>query len=220
MGLSYWWCTIAIWPSGSEDKISWPSLSSKVAHPCTRLVGSAITWIFLPLLCRWHPTVSLFSSILLSHSSECPADISAWKLPITSSSTLVKLNSFSFWGKTPLNLSVTVKDVTLLPSSVARNLGVILDDRLSCTPNITAVVLSCRFAIQLLVYARVISCLDYCNSLLAGLRRLNCCSVSRTLQNASFSIYPNSPRWPPSSVTSNSSLLRTTSDWRRWYWPS
>ena len=71
-----------------------------------------------------------------------------------------------------------------MPSSTVRNLGVILDDQLSCTPNITAVARSCRFALynirrirtfltkdatQLLVQALVISRLDYCNSLLAGL---------------------------------------------------
>ena len=36
---------------------------------------------------------------------------------------------------------------------------------------------------------------------------LNHCSVSRTLQHASFSTYPNSPTWPPSSVTSAGFLL-------------
>ena len=90
------------------------------------------------------------------------------------------------------------------------NPGVIFNDGLSCTPNITAVARSCRFAIysihriwsfltknamQLLVQTLVISRLDYCNSLLAGLPAswLNCCNVSRRLQCTSFTIYPNSP---------------------------
>ena len=37
--------------------------------------------------------------------------------------------------------------MTVLPSLTARNLGVILNDGLSCTPNITAVAQSCRFAL-------------------------------------------------------------------------
>ncbi|KAK0136873.1 hypothetical protein N1851_026956 [Merluccius polli] len=51
------------------------------------------------------------------------------------------------------------EDAVVGPSPTARNLGVILDDQLRCTANITA----------LLVQALVISRLDYCNSLLAGL---------------------------------------------------
>ena len=69
------------------------------------------------------------------------------------------------------------------PSPTARNLGIILDDQLRCTANNTVVTRSCRFALynirrirpflpreaaQLLVQALVISCLNYCNSLLAG----------------------------------------------------
>ena len=50
--------------------------------------------------------------------------------------------------------------------------------------------------------------------------RLTRCSVSRTLQCALFSIYPNSPMWPPSSVTSTGFLSQSASDSRRWCWPS
>ena len=41
------------------------------------------------------------------------------------------------------------------------------------------------------------------------------CSISRT-----FSIYPNSPMWRPSTATSSGFLLQPASDSRRWYWPS
>ena len=46
-----------------------------------------------------------------------------------------------------MDLSVTVQDVTVSPSSMVRNLSVILDDGLSCTPNITAEARSCRFVL-------------------------------------------------------------------------
>ena len=83
-----------------------------------------------------------------------------------------------------MDLLVTVKYAVVGPSPTARNLGVILDDQLRCTANITAVIKSCRFALynirwirpfltreaaQLLVQTLFISRLDYCNSLLAGL---------------------------------------------------
>ena len=50
--------------------------------------------------------------------------------------------------------------------------------------------------------------------------QLNLCSLSRTLQCASFTVYLNSPNWPPSSVTSTGFLLQPASDSRRWCWPS
>ena len=100
---------------------------------------------------------------------------------ITSGSSIVKLNSSSSRGKTALTWTCWGHHSI---TSTVRNLGVILDDGLSCTPNITAVAQSCRFALynigrilffltkdamQLLVQALVISRLDYYNSLLAGL---------------------------------------------------
>ena len=44
-------------------------------------------------------------------------------------------------------MSVTVEDVTVSPSSSARNLGILHDNGLFCAPNITAVAQSCRFAL-------------------------------------------------------------------------
>lgn len=104
--------------------------------------------------------------------------------------------------------SVTVEDVTVLPSSVARNLGVIFDDGLSFTPNIR----SCRFALYnicrirsfltkdsagLLVQALVICRLDCCNSFLAA---------ARLVYN------------PPELSHVTPLLLRPASDSRRWCW--
>ena len=78
-----------------------------------------------------------------------------------------------------MDLLVTVENITVSPSPTASNLGVVLDNQLCCTANITAVARSCRFALynirriqpfltreaaQLLVQS-----LDYCKSLLAGL---------------------------------------------------
>ena len=80
------------------------------------------------------------------------------------------------------DLMITFNNSVLAPT--ARNLGVTLDSQLSLTANITATTRSCRYmlynirrirplltqkAAQVLVQALIISRLDYCNSLLAGL---------------------------------------------------
>ncbi len=72
----------------------------------------------------------------------------------------------------------------ITPSSSVKNLGVIFDDQLTFKDHIAKTARSCRFALhnirkirpfltehaaQLLVQALVISRLDYCNPLLAGL---------------------------------------------------
>ncbi|XP_053536653.1 uncharacterized protein LOC128632899 [Ictalurus punctatus] len=82
------------------------------------------------------------------------------------------------------NLTVQLGSLTLMPTGMARNLGVILDDGLTFTDHISATARSCRFilynikkirpyitkqATQILVQALVISKLDYCTSLLSGL---------------------------------------------------
>ena len=112
---------------------------------------------------------------------------------------------------------------TVTPSSTARNLGAILDNRLSWIPNILAVS-DPEIRAGHPVRALVISHLDNCNSLLAGFP----ISVTKPLQHPesrmlhrdSFFIYLNSPMWPPSFVTSTGFQLRPASDSRWWYWPS
>ncbi len=73
---------------------------------------------------------------------------------------------------------------TITPSKPAKNLGVMIDDQLTFSDHIAKTARSCRFALfnikkirpflsehasQLLVQALVLSRLDYCNALLAGL---------------------------------------------------
>ena len=81
------------------------------------------------------------------------------------------------------NLAVTIDTAVVTSTWTARNLDVTLADRMSFSANITSVTRSCRFllynirrirpvltekAAQVLIQALVISHLDYCNSLLAG----------------------------------------------------
>ncbi len=82
------------------------------------------------------------------------------------------------------NFTFQLGSSTITPSKTARNLGVVIDDKLNFTDHITKTARSCRFALynikkirpflwehatQLLVQALVLSRLDYCNALLAGL---------------------------------------------------
>ncbi len=106
----------------------------------------------------------------------------------------------------PATPTLQLGSSTITPSASVRNLGVIFDDQLTFKEHIAKTARSCRFALhnirkirpfltehaaQLLVQALVISRLDYCNALLAGLpsctikrqRRLVVSSQRGTLQN-------------------------------------
>ncbi|KAJ8417629.1 hypothetical protein AAFF_G00224720 [Aldrovandia affinis] len=72
------------------------------------------------------------------------------------------------------HLKLNPGDTLVTSSPCAKHLGVVMDNRLSLSMNIAA----------LLVQAMVLSRLDYCNSLLAGLpaSAIRPCNSSRTLQ--------------------------------------
>ncbi len=82
------------------------------------------------------------------------------------------------------NFTIQVGTSTITPSKTARNLGVMIDDKLNFSDHVAKTARSCRFALfnikntrpflwehasQLLVQALVLSRLDYCNALLADL---------------------------------------------------
>ncbi len=96
------------------------------------------------------------------------------------------------------DFSIQLGSSTITPSSSVRNLGVIFDDQLTFKEHIVKTARSYRFALhnirkirpfltehaaQLLVQALVISRLDYCNALLAGLPS-NTIKPLQMIQNA------------------------------------
>ncbi len=118
--------------------------------------------------------------------SACLADISCWmkdhhlQLNLAKTELLVVSADPSFHH----NFTFQLGSSNITPSKTARNLGVEIDDKLNLTDHITKTARSCRFALynikkirpflsehatQLLVQAPVLSRLDYCNALLAGL---------------------------------------------------
>ncbi len=102
------------------------------------------------------------------------------------------------------NFSIQLGSSTITPSRTARNLGVVIDDQLSFTDHIATTAQSCRFALynirkirpflseqaaQLLVLSR----LDYCNALLAG---LPACTIKplQLIQNAAARVVFTEPK--------------------------
>ncbi|KAK3510028.1 hypothetical protein QTP70_026003, partial [Hemibagrus guttatus] len=132
--------------------------------------------------------------------SACLVDISSWM-----TAHQLKLNP----RKTELlvipgdpspaqDLAISLNNSMISPSATARNLGVTMDNQLSFSSPVTNVTRSCRFllynirrirpflstqATQVLVQSLVISRLDYCNSILAGLP-LNAIRLLQMIQNA------------------------------------
>ncbi|XP_057211858.1 uncharacterized protein LOC130567637 [Triplophysa rosa] len=106
------------------------------------------------------------------------------------------------------HLTIQLGCSTITPTKSARNLWVKFDDQLKFTSHIAATSRTCRYvpynirkirpflsehASQLLVQALVISRLDYCNSLLAGLPT-DAVKPLQMIQNAAARIVFNQPK--------------------------
>ncbi len=106
------------------------------------------------------------------------------------------------------DFTIQIGSSTITPSTSVRNLGVIFDDQLTFKVHIAKTARSCRFAqhnigkirpsftqhsAQLLVQALVISRLDYCNALLAGLPS---CKIKpfQIIQNAAARLVFSEPK--------------------------
>ncbi|XP_073668112.1 uncharacterized protein [Paramisgurnus dabryanus] len=149
------------------------------------------------------PTVS-------ARISACLRDISLWmknhhlQLNLAKTELLV----LSSEPKIQHNFSIQLGSSTITPSKTAKNLGVVIDDRLSFTEHVASTARSCRFilynirkirpfldehATQVLVQALVLSRLDYCNALLAG---LPACTTKplQMIQNAAARVVFNEPK--------------------------
>ncbi len=115
----------------------------------------------------------------------------------------------SFRPDDPIHdFTIQLSSSTITPSSSVRNLGVIFDDQLIFKDHIAKTAWSCRFALhnirkirpfltqhaaQLLVQVFVISRLDYCNALLAGLPS---CTIKplQMIQNATARLVFSEPK--------------------------
>ncbi len=153
-----------------------------------------------PLLQPDDPTVAV-------RIADCLTDISGWMKVHHLQLNLAKTELLVVSANPALhhNLSIQIGLSTITPSRTARNLGVLMDDRLSFTDHIATTARSCRFALynirkirpflteqtaQLLVQALVLSRLDYCNALLVG---LPACTIKplQLIQNAAARVVFN-----------------------------
>ncbi len=106
------------------------------------------------------------------------------------------------------NFTFQLGSSTITSSKTARNLGVVIDDKLNFSDHIAKTAPSGRFALynirkirpflsehatQLLVQALVLSRLDYCNALLAGLPA-NSIKPLQLIQNAAARLIFNEPK--------------------------
>ncbi len=149
------------------------------------------------------PTVS-------ARISGCLADISAWMKEHHLQLNLAKTELLVFPATPTLQHDFTIQlgSSTITPSASVRNLGVIFDDQLTFKEHIAKTARSCRFALhnirkirpfltayaaQLLVQALVISRLDYCNALLAGLPS-NTIKPLQMIQNTAARLVFNEPK--------------------------
>ncbi len=138
------------------------------------------------------------------------ADISAWMKEHHLQLNLAKTELLVFPATPTLQHDFTIQlgSSTITPSASIRNLGVIFDDQLTFKEHIAKTARSCRFALhnirkirpfltehaaQLLVQALVISRLDYCNALLAGLPS-NTIKPLQMIQNAAARLVFNEPK--------------------------
>ncbi|CAM4598605.1 unnamed protein product [Leuciscus chuanchicus] len=142
--------------------------------------------------------------------SSCLADISTWMKEHHLQLNLAKTELLVLPANPSLqhDFTIQLESSLITPSRSVRNLGVTFDDQLTFTDHISKTARSCRFAlhntrkirpfltehaIQLIVQALVISRLDYCNALLAG---LPACATKplQMIQNAAARLVFNEPK--------------------------
>ncbi|KAK3542800.1 hypothetical protein QTP70_003001 [Hemibagrus guttatus] len=142
--------------------------------------------------------------------SACLVDISSWmtahQLKLNPSKTMLLVIPGD--PSPAQDIALSLNNSMISPSATARNLGVTMNNQLSFSSHVTNVTPSCQFllynirrirpflptqATQVLVQSLVISRLDYCNSLLAGLP-LNAIRPLKMIQNAAARLVFNLPK--------------------------
>ncbi len=145
---------------------------------------------------------------IAAHISACLADIFCWMKDHHLQLNLVKTELLVVSANPSFNFTFQLGSSNIISSKTARNLGAVIDDKLNFSDHITKTARSCRFALynikkirpflsehatQLLVQALVLSRLDYCNDLLAGLPASSIKPL-QLIQNAAARLIFNEPK--------------------------
>ncbi len=177
------------------------------------LLGSSRLSSWSTYLLHLHVVIRIGHSddpTVAAHIAACLSDISSWMKDHHLQLNLAKTELLVVSANPSLhhNFSIQLGSSTITPSRTPKNLGVVIDDQLSFTDHIATTAWSCRFALynirkirrflsekaaQLLVQALVLSRLDYCNALLAGLPE---CPIKplQLIQNAAARVVFNEPK--------------------------
>ncbi|XP_051549304.1 uncharacterized protein LOC127438059 [Myxocyprinus asiaticus] len=165
------------------------------------ITGTVLDWFNSYLSAQRHHTDRI---------SACLADISAWMKEHHLQCNPAKTELLVFLANPAVEHNITVQlgATTVTPSKRVRNLGLTIDNRLNFTDHISKTARSCRFtlynirkirpflsehATQLLVQSLVITRLDCCNALIAG---LPACAIRplQMIQNAAARLVFNEPK--------------------------
>ncbi|XDV19517.1 hypothetical protein PO909_024975 [Leuciscus waleckii] len=159
---------------------------------------------------HWFESYLTDDPTVAARISSCLADISTWMKEHHLQLNLAKTELLVLPANPSLQHDFTIQldSSSINPSRSVRNLGVTVDDQLTFTDHISKTARSCRFALhnirkirpfltehatQLLVQALVITRLDYCSALLAGLP--SCATKPlQMIQNAAARLVFNEPK--------------------------
>ncbi len=209
-----------------------PSSSPRTLHhwvPSNRHMASpTISMLMTQLYLSFRPDDPTVDARI----SGCLVDISAWMKEHHLQLNLAKTELLVFPATPTLQHDFTIQfgSSTITPSTSVRNLGVIFNDQLTFKEHIAKTARSCMFALhnirkirpfltehaaQLLVQALVISRLDYCNALLAGLPS-NTIKPLQMIQNAAARLVFNEPKLHLSLSACTGYQLQLASSSRHW----
>ncbi|XDV27697.1 hypothetical protein PO909_031193 [Leuciscus waleckii] len=159
---------------------------------------------------HWFESYLTDDPTVAARTSSCLADIATWMKEHHLQLNLAKTELLVLPANPSLQHDFTIQldSSSITPSRSVRNLGVTVDDQLTVTDHISKTARSCRFALhnirkirpfltehatQLLVQALVITRLDYCHALLAGLP--SCATKPlQMIQNAVARLVFNEPK--------------------------
>ncbi len=228
-GTAFQW--FEFYPSDRSFKVSWRGEVSKSQHLATgvpqgSVLGPLLFSVYMAslgsviqkhgfsyhcyaddtqLYLSFHPDPTIATRI-----SACLTDISCWMKDHHLQLNLAKTELLVVSANPSLhhNFTFQLGSSTITSSKTARNLGVVIDDKLNFSDHIAKTARSCRFALynirkirpflpehatQLIVQALVLSRLDYCNALLAGLPA-NSIKPLQLIQNAAARLIFNEPK--------------------------